>query len=188
MLAVSEARPVQTESGAAGDLVGRLIALDAAAWQELFEQYHRKMYSFAYVRTGDLNAAEEIASEVFAAAVAGIGRYRPTGAPFAAWLYRIARNITADHLDRRRRRPTASLEGVEIEVSGPALQVERQADLARGIAALTREQQEVISLRYMSDCSLEEAAQAMGKSVGAVKLLQHRAIIALRKQMTRGER
>ena len=53
----------------------------------------------------------------------------------------------------------------------------------RGLVHLTREQQEVISLRFYSDCSLEETAQAMGKSVGAIKVLQHRALAALRKQL-----
>jgi RNA polymerase sigma-70 factor (ECF subfamily) len=183
MLAVSEARPVQSESEAAGDLAGRLIALEPAAWQDFFEQYHRKMYNFAYARTGDVNAAEEIASEVFAAAVAGIGRYRPTGAPIGAWLYRIARNLTADYLDKRRRRPVTSLEDIDIEAASAAVGIEDRADLARCIAGLTREQQEVIALRFMSDCSLEEAARALGKSVGAVKLLQHRALVSLRKLM-----
>jgi RNA polymerase sigma-70 factor (ECF subfamily) len=185
MLSLTEARagPRQQESYKAVEPIAALIALEPGPWQDLFERYFRKMYSFAYVRTGDTHLAEEIASEVFAAAARGISRYRDTGAPIGAWLYRIARNITADYVDKRARRPLVSIDAVQIETDGMALGVERAADLARGIAELTREQQEVIALRFYSDCSLQEAATALGKSVGAVKLLQHRALAALRRQL-----
>jgi RNA polymerase sigma-70 factor (ECF subfamily) len=163
--------------------VERLIALDAEAWHDLFRQYFRRIYSFAYVRTGDPHLAEEIAAEVFAAATEAIPRYRPTGAPIAAWLYRIARNITADHLDRRRRRPQRTIEGLEIGSANWVPDVERRADLQRCLAKLTPEQQEIIALRFFGDCTLSEAAAALGKSVGAVKVMQHRALVALRRQM-----
>ena len=186
MLALTEARigPLP-EPAKVSDPIAALAALDPSAWNELFEQYYRKMYNFAYVRTGDVSAAEEIASEVFAAAARGISRYRETGAPIGAWLYRIARNITADHVDKRRRRPFVSLDAAEIDPEDPALDIEDAADIARGLARLTRDQQDVIALRFYNDCSLQEAAAAMGKSIGAVKLLQHRALAALRRQLTR---
>ena len=191
---ISESKRVLTESPAvslehtavAADSVQQLIALEPMAWQELFDAYYRKLYRFAYARTGDPHVAEEIASEVFAAAAQGIGRYRDRGAPIAAWLYRICRNVTADHLERKRRRPQTSLDATELDVESPDLApaVEDSTDLARSIAGLTREQQEVITLRFYNDCSVSEAAQALGKSEGAVKLLQHRALAALRKQLT----
>jgi RNA polymerase sigma-70 factor (ECF subfamily) len=163
-----------------------LAAHDSDAWQSLFERYYDKMYRFAYVRTGDAGAAEEIAAEVFVAAAKGVARYKPTGAPFAAWLYRIARNLTADNLDRRRRRPVVALDAIEIASGRWDGAVEDAADIARALAALTREQQEVLLLRFFSDCSLEETAAAMGKKVGAIKVLQHRALAAMRRQMQGG--
>jgi RNA polymerase sigma-70 factor (ECF subfamily) len=184
MLALTEVRAgPRQEPATAGDPIAALVALDPGAWTDLFAEYYRKMYNFAYVRTGDVNAAEEIASEVFAAAARGISRYRNTGAPIGAWLYRIARNLTADHIDQRRRRPSVSLDAAELHLETAEPDVEAAADLARGITQLTREQQEVIALRFFNDCSLQEAAAAMGKSVGAVKLLQHRALAALRRQL-----
>jgi RNA polymerase sigma-70 factor (ECF subfamily) len=185
MLSLSEAQTdSRQEAGVAAETIAALVALDPQAWQTLFDGYYQKMYRFAYARTGDASASEEIASEVFAAAASGIARYKPTGAPFAAWLYRIARNLTADHLDRLRRRPSVSLEGVDVPSAAWDGNVEDAADISEALGHLTSEQQEVIVLRFFNDCSLQEAAEALGKSIGAVKLLQHRALAALRRHLT----
>ena len=181
-LADTVAAPVSA-TPAEADL-GRLKALEPAAWQQLFDTYFKKMYSFAYARTGDPQLAEDIASEVFAGAAKGIGAYKPTGAPLSAWLYRIARNITADALDSRRRKPTVSVDDIEIEAAGWDAQVELRGDLRQGMTQLTREQQEVITLRFFNDCSLAETAAAMSKSVDAIKVLQFRALGALRRAMS----
>jgi RNA polymerase sigma-70 factor (ECF subfamily) len=187
MLSVTGARTGPEEDAAqAVGAIDALAAHDPDAWQSLFERYYDKMYRFACLRTGDTSAAEEIAAEVFAAAAKGIARYRPTGAPFASWLYRIARNLTADHLERRRRRPVVQLDGVVLASGAWDGRVEDAADIARALALLTRDQQDVLLLRFFSDCSLEEIAGAMGKSVGAIKLLQHRALAAMRRRMQPG--
>jgi RNA polymerase sigma-70 factor (ECF subfamily) len=189
MLSVTEAKTGREEIDAApGEPLDALAAHDPEAWRSLFERYYDKMYRFAYVRTGDAGAAEEIAAEVFIAAAKGIRRYRPTGAPFAAWLYRIARNLTASYLDRRRRRPAVHLEGIDLASGAWDGAVEDAADIARALATLTRDQQDVLLLRFFSDCSLEETAGAMSRSVGAVKVLQHRALAAMRRRMAPGGR
>jgi RNA polymerase sigma-70 factor, ECF subfamily len=186
---LTESRPVlEQDTDVAAGFVQRLVELEPEAWQQLFDQEFPRMYRFAYARTGDPQLSEDIASEVFAAAVQGIARYRHTGAPIAAWLFRIARNITADHLERRRKRPQSSIDDVEIESPAFAAQVDDRTDLTRYVSKLSREQQEVIALRFFNDCSLVESAQTMGKSIGAVKLLQHRALAALKKHMTQGTR
>ena len=185
MLSLSEAQTnSRQEAGVAADMIAALVALEPQAWQQLFDGYYQKMYRFAYARTGDASASEEIASEVFAAAANGIGRYKPTGAPFAAWLYRIARNLTADHLDRLRRRPSVPLEDIDVASAAWDGSVEDAADISKALAQLTSEQQEVIVLRFFNDASLQEVAEALGKSVGAVKLLQHRALGSLRRHLT----
>jgi RNA polymerase sigma-70 factor (ECF subfamily) len=173
-----------SEADAAAQSIAALAAHDPGAWQQLFDEYYRKMYSFALVRTGDTTAAEDIAAEVFVAAAKGIASYKPTGAPFAAWLYRIARNLTADHLERRRKRPVVPIESVELVSNAWDAGIDDATDIARALTHLTKEQQEVIILRFFHDCSLQDAADAMGKNVGAIKLLQHRAIAALRRHMT----
>ncbi|HLF79470.1 MAG TPA: sigma-70 family RNA polymerase sigma factor [Dehalococcoidia bacterium] len=186
---MTESRPVHLQdTDAAAVFVQRLAGLEPMAWQLLFDQEFPRMYRFAYARTGDPQLAEDIASEVFAAAAQGIARYRHTGAPIAAWLFRIARNITADHLEKRRKRPQSSIDDVEIESPAFSGQIDERTDLAYYIKRLSREQQEVIALRFFNDCSLNESAHALGKSVGAVKVLQHRALAALKKHMTQGKR
>ena len=179
---------LEQEAPRVAEPLGALAAHDPGAWQSLFERYYDKMYRFAYVRTGDASAAEEIAAEVFVAAAKGIGSYRDTGAPFASWLYRIARNQTADHLDRRRRRPVVNLDAVEIPAGAWDGAVEDAADVAAALKLLTPEQQEVLLLRFFSDCSLEETAGAMGKKVNAIKVLQHRALAAMKRHLTQGGR
>lgn len=166
------------------DYIAALASLNAAAWQRLFDENFPKIYRFAYARTGDANVAEEVAAETFLAAARGIGRFRFTGAPISAWLYRIARNLTVDQLEDRGKRRAVSLDGLEAEAAGWAAGVEDAADISRCLALLTREQQEVITLRFFSDCSLQETAGALGKSVGSVKLLQHRALKSLRKHLS----
>jgi RNA polymerase sigma-70 factor (ECF subfamily) len=189
MLSVTEANVgLEQEASKAAEPLAALVAHEPDAWQSLFERYYEKMYRFAYVRTGETSAAEEIAAEVFVAAAKGIARYRDRGAPFAAWLYRIARNLTADHLDRRRRRPVVPLDAIDVASGAWDGAVEDAADVARALAELTREQQEVLLLRFFSDCSLEETAGAMGKNVGAIKVLQNRALAAMRRHMSPGGR
>src|SRR4051794_16596887 len=154
--------------------VDRLKAFDAAAWQELFDRHFKKMYAFAYARTGDPQAAEDIASEVFAAAAKGIKNYKPTGAPLAAWLYRIARNMTADHLDARRRKPTVSADElqIEVEVEGWDGLIALRGALRRAMTFLTKEQQDLIPLRFFDDSPRAKTAVTMHKSVDAIKVLQ----------------
>ena len=160
--------------------IAALAAHDPDAWQRLFDEYYRKMYRFAYVRTGDTTAAEDIAAEVFVAAAKGIASYKPTGAPFASWLYRIARNLTADHLERLRRRPAVPLDSVELASSAWDAGIDDATDIARALTHLTKEQQEVIVLRYLEGYSTDEIAKLIGKREGTVRGIQFRALGALR--------
>jgi RNA polymerase sigma-70 factor (ECF subfamily) len=135
------------------------------------------------VRTGDASAAEDIAAEVFEEAARRIGGFEFRGVPVSAWLFRVARNLTADHLARRRRRPAVSLERAGIDEPLTVSDLDSLTDIGRAMECLTREQQEVIALRFITGCDLLETAAAVDKTVGAVKLLQHRALRALRKKL-----
>jgi RNA polymerase sigma-70 factor (ECF subfamily) len=110
--------------------------------------------------------------------------------PFSSWLYRIAHNQVVDYLRKKSKRATVPLdESMPSFGDGPERAVEQKIaveGLAVAAKKLTSAQQEVISLRFAAELSIAEVAEVMGKSQGAVKALQHSAIVALRKLLSPG--
>jgi RNA polymerase sigma-70 factor (ECF subfamily) len=80
------------------ELVAALSALDPGAWRQLFQEQYGRVYAYAWLRTGNVADAEDVAANVFVEAVKGIRSFRYRGIPVAAWLFRIAHNETADAL------------------------------------------------------------------------------------------
>lgn len=159
--------------------VARLRALDHDAWAELYDRHHQQIWHYAYGRTSSRDAADDLAAQVFAEALASVHRYRYRGRPILAWLYGIARHLVAGHV-RRARRDT----GVNnVEASGDSLEDRLDAlVLADAVNNLPSRQREVIVLRFYAGYSTPEIAAAMGKREAAVYSLQVRAIGALRRQ------
>ena len=154
----------------------------------MYDEFFLKLRNFAYARTGDLGESEDVASEVMVSAVRGIRSYQDRGLPFGAWLFKIARNVTADHLRRKGRRLDRQPLPEDREGAFAGLEtLEDRDQLARAVANLTEEQQSVIGLRFFADCSLEETAKAMNKSVDAIKGLQQRALASMRRQIIAAE-
>lgn len=164
-------------------LVGQLAAFDPDAWRAVFERYFTSIFRLAYVRTRHHGAAEDIAAQTFAEAAAGISRYRYRGVPFRAWLYRIARNLTSDHLKAQQRQPQVTLDETHNLTTDPA-DPETYADFLAAVDELTDDQKTVVLLRLVDGYSLAEVAGVMGKSTGAVKQLQHRALVSLQQRMS----
>jgi RNA polymerase sigma-70 factor (ECF subfamily) len=183
VLSVADAVPLEAWNPSVSAFVERLRALDDAAWREFYDQSYRKMYNYAYVRCGDPEMAEDVASDVFAAAVKGISHFRYTGAPLNAWLYRIARSVTADHLKRRRSRPTVAIDDVEVVEDSWSPAADDRRDLSDAISRLKPEHQEVLHLVFQEGMTPSEAAEVMRKRPGTVRVLQHRALAALRRQL-----
>ena len=164
------------------DLVGRAQAMDAAAWDEIYETHFAAVFRYCAYRVG-AQAAEDLAADVFLEAVRGIQRYQYRGTPFRAWLYRIAHNVTVDELKRGTRR--GLVERSDAEPATP-----NNADFTAGLAArrdlevalrsLTHDQQQVILLRFVEGLSLGETAATMKRPTGAIKALQFRAVTRLR--------
>jgi RNA polymerase sigma-70 factor (ECF subfamily) len=158
----------------------RLRALESEAWSELFDECRAKLWRYAYARTGDQDAADDITGQVFVEALNSIQRYQYRGKPVLAWLYTIARNHVGKLLrDRRRRLP--------LRGSDPAVDtLDRTLDsllLADGLRSLTRDQEEVIALRFFGGYSTPDIARALGKSEAAVYSLEVRAIGSLRRYL-----
>ena len=171
-------------------LVRRAQQRDPVALTQLYEENFDKIYRYIVLKIGDRTEAEDMTQQVFLNALKSISSYRWKGMPFSAWLFRIAHNQIVDYLRKKSRRPTVPLdESLATGGSDPRQVAERKVEieeLARAAKKLTKSQQEVISLRFAGELSVAEVARAMGKSEGAVKALQHSAIVALRKVLSAG--
>lgn len=128
--------------------------------------------------------------QVFLNAIQSISSYNWKGMPFSSWLYRIAHNQVVDYHRKKSKRITVPLdESMPAVGEDPKHAVERKIEIEEIIAAtkeLTPAQREVISLRFGGQLSVAEVAKTMGKSEGAVKAMQHSAIVALRKALGKG--
>ena len=129
--------------------------------------------------------------QVFLKALQSISSFKWKGVPFVAWLFRIAHNQVVDYLRKKSKQTAAPLdESLLISDSNPQLMAEHSLDVEQLLLAtrrLTEAQREVISLRFTSGLPIAQVAKIMGKNQGAVKALQHSAIIALRKTFSVGK-
>ncbi|MDI6814611.1 MAG: sigma-70 family RNA polymerase sigma factor [Dehalococcoidales bacterium] len=172
-------------------LVRRAQQRDEAAFTQLYEAYFNKIYRYVALRIGDKTEAEDVTQQVFLNALQSISSFRWKGIPFSAWLFRIAHNQVVDYLRKQTKQATVPLdESLVSSDSNPQLVAEHKLDIEQLISAtkrLTEAQREVISLRFASELPIAQVAKVMGKSQGAVKALQHSAIVALRKALLMAE-
>ena len=176
------------------DGTDRIVALvelarggDAEAFGMLYDHYHVSIYRFVYYRVGSVPLAEDITSETFFRALRNIGSFRWQGKDFGAWLTTIARNLTTDHFKAGRTRLERSTDDMTVHdqsVEGPdsavlsSLAIEA---LLRALRQLPHEQQECLVMRFLQGLSITETARVLGRSDGAVKQLQLRAVRSLAK-------
>jgi RNA polymerase sigma-70 factor, ECF subfamily len=169
------------------ELIHRAKAYDPDALGVIYERYYQGIYRYVYYRVGDAALAEDLTGDVFVKMLHGIESYSIQGVPFSAWLYRIARNRIIDHLRRQPEKTDLSLEEARIETiaSGEAVleNTLRRDELLKAVQVLTDEQRQVIVLKFIDDLDNTTIASILGKTEGAVKSLQHRALDTLRHYM-----
>ena len=169
-------------------LVRRAQEHDQEAFAQLYEANFDRIYRYVAIRIGDETEAEDVTQQVFINVLKSISSFRWKGVPFSAWLFRIAHNQVVDYLRKKTKRATVYLdEPPASHDSNPQLAVERKLDIEQLVSAtrhLTEAQREVISLRFAGELPTAQVAKVMGKSQGAVKALQHSAIVALRKALS----
>ena len=169
-------------------LVRRAQQRDQQAFTQLYEEHFDRIYRYVALRIGNEMEAEDIAQQVFLKALQSISSFKWKGIPFSAWLFRIAHNQVVDYLRKKTKQSTVPIDEVQASSSSnPQLLVEQRLDIEQLLSAtkrLTEAQREVISLRFASELPIAQAAKIMGKSQGAVKALQHSAIVALRKALS----
>jgi RNA polymerase sigma-70 factor (ECF subfamily) len=160
---------------------------DPARFGELYQAHFERVYAYVVRRLRDRHQAEDVTAEVFQQALANLGRFEWRGVPFAAWLFRIAANAIADRGKRAaRERGTPAPEAGE----DPQPALERGEELARlyrCVRGLPADQRRVIELRFAEEKSIREIAAELGRSEGAVKQLQFRAVQSLRESMGRAD-
>jgi RNA polymerase sigma-70 factor (ECF subfamily) len=167
-------------------LVRRAKQHDQEAFAQLYEQYFDKIYRYVILRIGNDAEAEDMTQQVFLSALQSISSFRWKGIPFSAWLFRIAHNKVVDYLRRKKGTTVPLDESLASNDRNTQLVVEHRQDVEQLLLAtekLTGAQREVISLRFASELSIAQVAKVMGKSEGAVKALQHSAIVALRQAL-----
>ena len=169
-------------------LVHRAQQGDKEAFAQLYENHFDKIYRYVALRIGNKTEAEDVTQQAFLNALRSISSFKWKGTPFSAWLFRIAHNLVVDYLRKGKKQTTTPLDESLVDSdSNPQREAEYRLDIEQLVSAtkqLTAAQREVISLRFAGELSVAEVAKVMGKSQGAVKALQHSAIVALRKVLS----
>lgn len=157
---------------------------DLAAYEALYRFYYERIYKYIAFKIGSRELAEDLCQEVFLGAYRNLRSYKFTGAKFSSWLYRIAHNkcmsYFREYLSHEKDLPLSELQADGLNIEEGMVKGEELMILKQAISNLSKPQIEVIELRFFGDASLEETAKAIGKSVGAVKLLQFRAVQKLK--------
>lgn len=174
------------------ELVRRAQARDEGAFSALYEHFSPKIHSYLYYHLNGHSSyeAEDLTNEVFIKVLEKIHTFEFRGLPFSAWLYRIAHNRLIDHVRGQPKAPSASIDdclNLHQESAQRALENALDAeDLRAALVDLTEEQRQVIVLRFVQGLNTAETAAAMDKSEDAVKKLQARGLITLKKILLQG--
>ena len=188
--------PAEPEAAGATDdhilrewqVVQRAQAYEEAALSTLYSTYYPRIYNYAFLQLGDVQSAEDLASEVMLKLLESIQKYQFRGMPFSAWVFRIARNKLIDLHRRRRRRGevdlTEPLAAMQISPQALAERALDRGQLQLALKYLTEEQRQVIVLKFIEGFDNGSIARILGRSEGAIKSLQHRALHSLRRIMT----
>ena len=169
-------------------LVERAQQADRSALEELYLIHIDRIYSYLHMSVGNRHDAEDLTTQTFLKMLESIGRFRWRSAPFSAWLFRIAHNLAMDHF-RARRRWQPEEEVPEPQGSEePSAELEAMQSIGRQsmlelIEQLSPEQQQVLTLKFVFNFPNADVATILGKTEGAVKSLQHRALGSLQKQI-----
>jgi RNA polymerase sigma-70 factor (ECF subfamily) len=174
-------------------LVDRAQHGDRSALEDLYLIHFDRIYGYLHVSVGNRHDAEDLTTQTFLKMIESIGKFRWRSAPFSAWLFRIAHNLAMDHFRAARRwqpeeevpEPPAD-EATSAEEG--ALEAIGRRSMLELIEDLSLDQQQVLTLKFVFNFSNAEAATILGKTEGAVKSLQHRALVSLQKQIARPEK
>jgi len=162
---------------------------DPEAFGALYERYVDKIYNYIYYRTGNQQNAEDLTARTFYRALKHLPGYEDRGAPFSAWLYRIAHNLVANWYRDHARRQMISLDKLNLitpREKGPARTTEKldvEDVLLEAVRRLAPDRQQLIILKHVEQMTNAEIGEVMGRTEGAIKSLYHRTLVTLRKDL-----
>ena len=157
---------------------------DPSRFAELYEHNFHRVYAYVARRVSDRAETQDLTAHVFHQALANLGKFKWKGSPFAAWLYRIASNAIADQAKRKMRESSEQANPLSESSTATDLEVvERRARIFSAVDKLPEDQRRVIVMRFADEKSIREIADDLGRSEGAVKQLQFRALENLRNRL-----
>ena len=161
---------------------------DRRALEELYLLHFDRIYSYLQLSVGNRHDAEDLTNQTFIKMLESIDRFVWRHAPFSAWLFRIAHNLAMDHFRAGRRwqpeeDPPEDAESLERSAEEEAFYTIGRESMLGTIAGLSEDQRQVLTLKFVFDFSNAEAATILGKTEGAIKSLQHRALASLQRQL-----
>jgi RNA polymerase sigma-70 factor (ECF subfamily) len=190
VLSARHGKPLARHGGEAKDADGAERELieaaqrDRSRFAELYENNFDRVYAYVARRVRDRDEAQDLTADVFHSALANLARFEWRGAPFSAWLYRIAANAIIDRSKSSSRRATSEVEVEDLpgvaETGAELDEVERRARLFKLVERLPIDQSRVIVMRFAEQKSIREIATALARSEGAIKQLQFRGLQNLR--------
>lgn len=172
-------------------LLQQARAFDQEALAKIYDLYSDALYAYAYKHVGTAQIAEDLVAETFRRFLSALERGGGPQDHLRAYLYRITHNLITD-LYRREPPPAQELDEDRLVEDSPGpsgvLDEQQESDRVRGaLRLLTPDQRQVLTLKYLEGWTLNEIAQTMDKSLGAVKALQHRGVAALQRILLEGE-
>jgi RNA polymerase sigma-70 factor, ECF subfamily len=184
----AEARPAKGSTDEVRRLVDRAQQGDRAALEELYLLHFDRIYSYLHMSVGNRHDAEDLTTQTFMKMLESIKRFRWQSAPFSAWLFRIAHNLAMDHFRASRRWQPEEDVPEPVGESEPSAEAAAFQSIGRQsmlelIEDLSQEQKQVLTLKFVFNLPNAEVATILGKTEGAVKSLQHRALVSLQKQI-----
>ena len=170
-------------------LVERAQAGDRDSLEELYLIHFDRIYSYLHMSVGNRHDAEDLTTQTFLKMLESITKFRWQAAPFSAWLFRIAHNLAMDHFRTTRRwQPEEDVPEQpgeeEPSAEAQAMQSIGRQSMLELIEDLSVEQQQVLALKFVFNFANADVATILGKTEGAVKSLQHRALVSLQKQIS----
>lgn len=181
---------VEVEQGGSEELhhlVHRASRGDSEAFGRLYDLHLDAVYRYVYYKVSNASEAEDLTAQIFLKAWEAMPRYQWREIPFSHWLMRLARNAVIDHYRTSRNHGDLD-EGMmsqDLDPQGEYLRRETQQQLALALRRLPEEQRTVLILRFIEEMDYAQVAEILGKSQGALRVIQHRALAALRRLMER---